>query len=120
MNSVDEIFSLITTLDREEKKLFYFKLGFNLTISIRSFSHDPRYDDHEILEGLKNINELSHRNFNWLWQLIHSKEETDEMFMFEVVKDYCKIHPKSSGEIKEAVRSSYHDLVRAGVINKNA
>lgn len=119
MNSIDEIFSLITTLDREKKKFFYFKLGFNLTISIRSFSHDPRYDDYERLEGLKNINELSHRNFNWLWRLMYSTELIpDDAYMLETVKDYCKAYPKSRGEIIEAVRSSYYHMTRTGAIGK--
>jgi hypothetical protein len=91
MNSIDEIFSLINTLDREKKQLFYFKLGFNLTISIRSFSHDARYDDQARLEGVKNINELSHRNFNWLWRVMYSAEPiTDDSYMLGEVKNIAR------------------------------
>jgi hypothetical protein len=53
MKSIDEIFSKIGQLDKENKQLFYFQLGFDLTISIRSFGQDPRYDNQERLEGLK-------------------------------------------------------------------
>jgi len=118
MKSIDEIFSQISGLTQEKKQLFYFELGFNLTIAIRSFGHDPRYDDNERFEGVKNINELSHRNFNWLWRLTYSAEPiTDDSYMLAEVKNYCEAYPKARGEIIEAVRSSYRYMVRPGELD---
>lgn len=111
MESIESIFLHVATLSKDVKQLFYFKIGFNFTISVRSIWSDPKTSQFEKIGGMKCINELSHRNFNWLWKLKYAEdEEFDDAKCLEDIKHYCSVYRPVSGEIVEAVKASFRHI----------
>lgn len=53
MVSVSNILKYVTTLDASAKKRFYVRLGFALTISVRSIWSDAALRDHDKIEAIK-------------------------------------------------------------------
>lgn len=107
MNKFHFIADHLKSLDTMHKIDFYHRLGFNLTIAIRSIWSNSAVNDKEKLEAIKIINELSHQVFNWLWRLRNGDNTFDDLSCFKDVGVYASQNALASGEIGNAIVNSY-------------
>lgn len=110
MDSIADIFKKLSMSDKETKILFYDRLSFNLTIGIRSICSNPETTDKEKLEGTKIINELSHRICHWTWRIKRDDPTFHDLKCLSDIRTYAGLDKHVTGEIGEAVRSSYRHL----------
>jgi hypothetical protein len=111
MESIQDIFTNLTSRDKEAKVLFYDQLAFNLTIAIRSIWSNPALSDKEKVEKIKIINELSHRIFHWIWRLKKDDETFNDLDCLSDIKNYATQDKHVAGEIGLAVSASYRHMV---------
>jgi hypothetical protein len=112
MDNFQAIIEHLRTLDNAGKVKFYFALGFNLTVSVRSVWSDPLTTDKEKLDGIKAINELSHNVFNWLARLKDDEAVFDDLACFRDVKNSARQNDVANGEIGNAILRSYERFLR--------
>lgn len=110
MDSIPDIFKNLKTRDNEAKLLFYDRLGFNLTIAIRSIWSNNEISDKQKVELIKIINEVSHLTFNWTWRLKKDDQAFDDLACLSDIKNYAKQDERVAGEIGEAVKQAYRYL----------
>lgn len=97
-------------MDRSERLLFYERLAFQLTICIRSIWSNPSTTDAEKIEAIKMINELSHRIFNWMWQLRRTDNELIDAECFATIKMYAQQNNIAAAELG-AVLDQHYKLI---------
>jgi hypothetical protein len=107
MEKVSDLLKYVKQLDSAKKLEFYDRLGFNLTIAVRSIWSNPVTSDKEKIEAIKIVNELSHRVFNWMWKLRDGDQTFEDSNCFSVIEDYARQNREAAGEIAEAFKSSY-------------
>ena len=106
MGRIAELLHQLETKDRGARARFYERLGFNLTISIRSIWSNPNTTDIEKIEAIKVVNELSHRIFNWIWKL-RMTEQLLDVNCFADIKSYGQENTIAAGEIGAALNHTY-------------
>jgi hypothetical protein len=111
MNSSTSIFKNLKTQDNETRLDFYERLGFNLTIAIRSIWSDTHSSDKDTLERIKIINEISHRVYHWIWRLRRDDINFDDLDCALDIKTYTDHDRVLVGELSEAIRSSYEFVI---------
>lgn len=117
MDNISDVVKYLTNQDYETKLKYYDRLGFHLTIAIRSIWSNPDLSDKEKIEAIKVINELSHRIFNWTWRLKGGDKTFNDAACFFDIKQLAQQDKNVAGEIGEAVMSSYklHNQSRGSV-----
>jgi hypothetical protein len=111
MGRIAELLRQLETKDRGARARFYERLGFNLTISIRSIWSNPNTTDTEKIEAIKVVNELSHRIFHWIWKLRTAEKELLDVECFADIKSYGQENNIAAGEIGAALDHTYSALM---------
>lgn len=113
MDTITDIFKYLESQDKEAMLHFYDRLGFNLTIAIRSIWSNPETSDKEKIEAIKIVNELSYSIFNWMWELKRDVQGFDHLDCFSEIKNRAGQSKNVAGEIEEAIKSSYRHLTKS-------
>jgi hypothetical protein len=71
--------------------------------SIRSIWSNPNTTDAEKIEAIKIVNELSHRIFNWIWELRMTERELLDVNCFADIRGYGQQNSIAAGEIGAAL-----------------
>jgi hypothetical protein len=107
MDSIAAIFKNLKTRDREARLVFYDRLGFNLTIAIRSIWSSSDLPDKQKVEMIKIVNEVSHLTFNWTWRLKKDDGTFDDLDCLSDIKNYANKDERVAGKIGQAIKASY-------------
>ena len=106
-----EYAAYVGKLSKNEKLYFYETLAHNLTVAPRSIWSNPKSNSDEVVEQLKELNEIQHR--------VTSKIKVERLELHEWPEDefigmiwhYVKLCPRIGDDVSYAIKSSYDTTV---------
>lgn len=107
-----KIFEDVNSFDLQKKREFYERLAFNLTIGVRGIWSDPKTSDTDKIESMKEVNELSHHIFHWLWKIRNETRAFDDFGARDEIINRIKSNRGASGHIFCAITSTHEYIIK--------
>ncbi|WP_353572335.1 hypothetical protein [Candidatus Albibeggiatoa sp. nov. BB20] len=110
MLTIQNYADIINTLVQEEKISYYEFLAHSLTIACRSIWSDNELTEQQKIEGMKWLNEISHRIIAKIRIERTQAHEWKEEHIIGIMQHYVEQAPQIKNEVAWAIKESYKTL----------